>query len=82
MDSASEIFKYDWIKNKTQIFFGGKNRKLFNLIKDRSSFTPSDGTFEINSLSRTDGGGYTLTTFDKNGRISEQWTLQLMIQGK
>ncbi|XP_050928238.1 uncharacterized protein LOC108899225 isoform X30 [Lates calcarifer] len=80
MDSASEIFRYEWSKNnKTAILQGGKNKKLINQIEKRSSF--SDGTFRINSLSRTDSGEYTLQTYDSSGQRSEQRTLQLFIQG-
>ncbi|KAF1384635.1 hypothetical protein PFLUV_G00122250 [Perca fluviatilis] len=39
-----------------------------------------NGTFRINNLSWTDGGEYTLETFDSDGKISEQRTLQLTIQ--
>ncbi|KAG8004376.1 hypothetical protein GBF38_009358, partial [Nibea albiflora] len=80
MDSASEIFKYQLFKNRTAILNGGKNRNVTNVIADRSSFTPSNGTFRINDLSRTDGGEYTLTTFDSKGRGSEPRPLQLTIQ--
>ncbi|XP_051277007.1 LOW QUALITY PROTEIN: hemicentin-1-like [Dicentrarchus labrax] len=80
MDSASEIFRYEWLKNKTSILRGGKNRAVFILIPDRSSFTPTDGTFRINNLSRTDGGEYTLMISDSNGSISVPQTLQLIIQ--
>ncbi|KAG8004065.1 hypothetical protein GBF38_008147, partial [Nibea albiflora] len=80
MDNASEIFRYQLIKNGTTILNGGKNRNVLNVIADRSSFTPSDGTFRINDLSRTDGGEYTLIIFDSKGRRSEQRTLQLTIQ--
>ncbi|XP_038555206.1 uncharacterized protein LOC119888618 isoform X2 [Micropterus salmoides] len=55
MDNASEIFKYQLISNRTVILAGGKNQILSNLIENRSSFTPSDGTFRINTLSWTDG---------------------------
>ncbi|KAI3351784.1 hypothetical protein L3Q82_020621 [Scortum barcoo] len=46
MDSASEIFRYNW----------------------------------INRLSRTDGGEYTLTISDSNGRMTENRSLQLFIE--
>ncbi|XP_051277020.1 hemicentin-2-like [Dicentrarchus labrax] len=80
MDSASEIFRYEWLKKTTSILRGGKNRAVFNLIADRSSFTPSDGTFRINDLSWTDGGEYTLIIFDSNGHQSVLQTLLLIIQ--
>ncbi|XP_027136657.1 uncharacterized protein LOC104927053 isoform X4 [Larimichthys crocea] len=81
MDSASEISRYQLFKNTTAILSGIKNKIVHNLIADRSSFTPSDGTFRINDLSRTDGGEYTLTIFDSDGHRSEQRTLELIIQG-
>ncbi|KAE8285948.1 hypothetical protein D5F01_LYC15627 [Larimichthys crocea] len=80
MDSASEISRYQLFKNKTAILSGRKNKIVINLVADRSSFTPSDGTFRINNLSRTDGGEYTLTIFDSDGLMSEQRTLQLTFQ--
>ncbi|XP_067455220.1 T-cell surface antigen CD2-like isoform X1 [Thunnus thynnus] len=81
MDNASEIFKYQWQKIKTTIILQGRKDKIVsNEMKDRSVFTPSNGTFRINNLSRTDGAEYTLQIFDSNGRESGQWTLQLSIQ--
>ncbi|XP_044210452.1 hepatocyte cell adhesion molecule-like [Thunnus albacares] len=81
MDSASEIFRYQWKKNKTVTILNWREDKiLFNLIENRSVFTPSNGTFRINNLIRTDGAEYTLETFDSNGHVSELWTLQLSIQ--
>ncbi|XP_039669263.1 hepatocyte cell adhesion molecule-like isoform X5 [Perca fluviatilis] len=88
MDSASEIFRYTWsIKSTikvdtrtTTILRVTKNGIVFNAIANRSFFTLSNGTFRINNLSWTDGGEYTLETFDSDGKISEQRTLQLTIQ--
>ena len=83
MDSASEIFRYEWLKNKTTIILHGRKDKIvYNTMKDRSVFTPSNGTFRINNLNRTDGAEYTLQIFDSDGHESEQLTLQLSIQGK
>ena len=59
-----------------------KNVIVSNTIANRSFFTPSNGTFRINNLSWTDGGEYELVIFDSDGKISEQRTLQLTIQGK
>ncbi|XP_030252199.1 uncharacterized protein LOC115568764 isoform X2 [Sparus aurata] len=81
MDSASGIHKYQWFKNKTEILSGRKNMITTNLLETRSSFTPSDGTFRINNLSRTDGGEYTLRSFDSRGRLLDPQILQLNIQG-
>lgn len=80
MDSASEIFKYQLLSNRTVLLAGRKNQIVSNLIEDRSSFTPSNGTFRINKLSWTDGGEYTLEIFDSNGKRLEQRTLHLTIQ--
>ncbi|XP_023251861.1 uncharacterized protein LOC111646564 isoform X1 [Seriola lalandi dorsalis] len=80
MDSASEITKYRWKFNTTVILNGKTNRIDSNLIANRSVFTPSKGTFRINDLSRTDGGVYTLETFDSSGKSLEPRTLQLFIQ--
>ena len=82
MDSASGIHRYQWFKNKTVILDGSKNRIITNQLETRSSFTPSDGTFRINNLSRTDGGEYTLIIFDSRGRLLDSQILQLNIQGK
>ncbi|XP_074503674.1 hemicentin-1-like isoform X6 [Sebastes fasciatus] len=80
MDNASEIYRYYWLKKNTQLLDGRKNFIVTNLTGTRFSFTPSDGTFRINELSRTDGGEYTLETFDSDGTTSEPRTLQLTIQ--
>ncbi|KAL7395256.1 hypothetical protein ABVT39_013282 [Epinephelus coioides] len=80
MDSASEIFRYQWSNKTTVILYGRKNQIVSNKIENRSSFTPSDGTFRISKLSRSDEGEYTLEIYDSDGRITEQRTLQLTIQ--
>ncbi|XP_038555199.1 hepatocyte cell adhesion molecule-like isoform X3 [Micropterus salmoides] len=80
MDSASEIFRYQLLKNTTIILSGTKNQIVSNLTENKFSFTPSDGTFRINNLSWTDGGEYTLEIFDSNGKRSEQRTLHLIIR--
>ncbi|XP_060903911.1 uncharacterized protein LOC132981835 isoform X2 [Labrus mixtus] len=81
MDDASKIFRYQWIFNTTIILRWRDNKILSNLIKNRSSFSPSNGTFRINDLSRNDGGEYTLETYkDKSGTNREKRTLQLTIQ--
>ncbi|XP_049898219.1 pregnancy-specific glycoprotein 22 isoform X10 [Epinephelus moara] len=81
MDSASEIFRYHWSTKTTRILYGRKDLIVSNEIENRSSFTPSDGTFRINNLSWSDEGEYTLEIYDSDGRITEQRTLQLTIQG-
>ncbi|XP_037635565.1 uncharacterized protein LOC119494030 isoform X2 [Sebastes umbrosus] len=55
MDSASEIPIYRWFKEITKMLDGRGNVILSNLTGTRFSFTPSNGTFRINELSRTDG---------------------------
>ncbi|XP_041800435.1 cell adhesion molecule 2-like isoform X2 [Chelmon rostratus] len=80
-DDASEIFKFQWSNKTTRILSWRNTKMVSNLIEDRSSFTPSNGTFRINDLSRTDGGDYTLTMFDSTGKIIETRALQLTIQG-
>uniref|UniRef100_A0A671WP70 Immunoglobulin V-set domain-containing protein n=1 Tax=Sparus aurata TaxID=8175 RepID=A0A671WP70_SPAAU len=82
MDSTSEIHRYQWFKNTTLILRGIKNSITFNQLETRSSFTPSDGTFRINNLSRTDDGEYTLTIYEKSGRLLDPQILQVNIQGK
>nr|XP_046261360.1 uncharacterized protein LOC124067792 isoform X4 [Scatophagus argus] len=80
MDSTSDIFKYQWSNKIGSVLQGGQNRSLRNRIENRSVFTPSNGTFRINNLSRTDDGEYTLDIFDSDGKQSEKRTLQLTIQ--
>ncbi|XP_062281248.1 uncharacterized protein LOC133985605 [Scomber scombrus] len=53
---------------------------VFNLMEDRSVFTPRDGTFRINNLNWSDGAEYNLIITDSKGKESEQRTLQLSIQ--
>ncbi|XP_045887673.1 T-cell surface antigen CD2-like [Micropterus dolomieu] len=79
-DSASEIFKYQLLSSRKVLLAGRKNQILFNVIENRSSFTPINGTFRINNLSWTDGGEYALEIFDSNGKRSEQRTVHLTIQ--
>ncbi|XP_036934157.1 uncharacterized protein LOC119008153 isoform X2 [Acanthopagrus latus] len=80
MDRASGKNKYQWVKNETMLLQGRKNRIITNQLETRSSFTPSDGTFRINNLSRTDGGEYTLKSFDLKGHQLDLQILQLNIQ--
>ncbi|XP_041654100.1 uncharacterized protein LOC121516758 [Cheilinus undulatus] len=82
MDDASKIFRYDWKKGDTTILQGRKDMITNNQIESRSSFTPSNGTFRINDLSRNDVGDYTLEFFvDSSGFNKATRTLQLNIQG-
>ncbi|CAI5652024.1 unnamed protein product [Oreochromis niloticus] len=79
MDSTSKIPAYQLLKNSLRILFFRKN-VLSNTIANRSLLFPSNGTFRINHLSRTDSGKYTLTTFDSDGRSSGEHNLHLFIQ--
>ncbi|XP_061582013.1 hemicentin-1-like [Cololabis saira] len=80
MDNTSEIPRYQWIKEETIILNGKKNTIITNTMETRSVFIPSNGTFLINNLIRTDGGQYTLEVFDSEGRETGKQTLQLFIQ--
>ncbi|XP_029297776.1 uncharacterized protein LOC115014832 isoform X2 [Cottoperca gobio] len=81
MDSDSEISRYQlFYNNKTTLIRVANNVIITNKIQDRSSFTPSDKTLTLNSLSRNDGGEYRLETFDNDGKTSGERTLQLTIQ--
>nr|XP_020500977.1 uncharacterized protein LOC109992632 isoform X1 [Labrus bergylta] len=81
MDDTSKIFRSVWIFNTTTILRLRNNMILSNLIEKRSSFSPSNGTFRINDLSRNDGGEYTLEFYkDNSGTNQEKRTLQLTIQ--
>ncbi|KAK9518023.1 hypothetical protein VZT92_023351 [Zoarces viviparus] len=80
MTKASATRRYQWLNKTTVILDVRKNKILSNLIENRSSFTPSDGTFRIDKLSRTDAGEYRLITFDSDGNQLENRTLQLTIQ--
>ncbi|XP_026185500.1 T-cell surface antigen CD2 isoform X1 [Mastacembelus armatus] len=80
MDDASGIFRFTWSKNKTNILKWNRTTIVYNLIENRSLFTPINGTFRINNLISTDSGQYDLQIFDSNGKLSEQRTLQLTIE--
>ncbi|XP_076595940.1 uncharacterized protein LOC143326268 isoform X2 [Chaetodon auriga] len=80
MDNTSEIFKFTWSNKTTRILNWRDNKILSNLIGDRSSFTPSNGSFKINDLRRTDGAEYTLEMFDSKGKTLKPLTLQMIVQ--
>ncbi|XP_030290669.1 uncharacterized protein LOC115592247 [Sparus aurata] len=80
MDDASKLSRYQWFKNHTIILNGRKNHVMSNLMENSSSFSPSDGIFRIDNLSRTDAGEYTLHSFDLRGQKLELRSLQLTIQ--
>ncbi|XP_039871556.1 contactin-2-like isoform X2 [Simochromis diagramma] len=79
MDNTSEISRYKVLNNSLKILDVRKNKIISNTIEHRYLF-PSNGTFRIKNLSRSDSGNYTLQTFDSDGRSSGEWTLQLFIQ--
>ncbi|XP_069027158.1 T-cell surface antigen CD2-like isoform X2 [Embiotoca jacksoni] len=80
MDEASQIPKYEWKKESTIILRWRQNEIITNSLKDRSVFTPSNGTFRINKLSRTDSSEYTLSIFDLEAKLTSKKTLHLSIQ--
>ncbi|XP_039473703.1 peroxidasin homolog isoform X2 [Oreochromis aureus] len=80
IDSISEIPRYDLLKNSLVILAVRRKKVIYNTIAHRSLFFPSNGKFRINNLSRNDSGDYILQTFDSDGRLSGERTLQLFIQ--
>ncbi|XP_025752645.1 uncharacterized protein LOC102080282 isoform X5 [Oreochromis niloticus] len=54
MDSTSEIYKYQLLKNSLKILYVINNTIISNIIQSRSLFIPSNGRFRINNLSRND----------------------------
>ncbi|XP_051810812.1 T-cell surface antigen CD2-like isoform X11 [Acanthochromis polyacanthus] len=80
MDSASEIFRYIWSNKSTKILLGRKNKIISNGISVRSVFTPSNGTFRINDLSRNDIGEYKLIIYNSSLQKSGERTLHLSVQ--
>nr|XP_014268088.2 uncharacterized protein LOC106676291 [Maylandia zebra] len=80
MDSTSEIPRYQLFKNSSRILNWINNKVTSNTMAHRSSFFPSNRTFRINNLSRTDSGKYTLKIFGSDGASSSVRTLQLFIQ--
>uniref|UniRef100_A0A3P9C5F9 Immunoglobulin V-set domain-containing protein n=1 Tax=Maylandia zebra TaxID=106582 RepID=A0A3P9C5F9_9CICH len=81
MDNTSEINRYQLLKSSLKILDVRKNTVISNTIRERAHF-PSNGTFRINKLNRTDSGNYSLQTFDSDGKSSDERILQLFIEGK
>ncbi|XP_055368436.1 T-cell surface antigen CD2-like [Betta splendens] len=79
MDRASDVHRYQWTKDNKTILDGRKDQILTNLTDQRYFFTPSNGTFRINNLSRNDSGEYQLETYDSEGKNKTR-TLHLTIQ--
>lgn len=86
MDGTLEIPRYQLLKQinefySLRILFGRNNTVFSNIIEHRAFFVSSHGTFRINNLKRNDSGKYTLETFDSEGNMLEEQTLQLFIEG-
>ncbi|XP_039872444.1 uncharacterized protein LOC120724348 isoform X2 [Simochromis diagramma] len=79
MDNTSEINRYQLLKSSLKILDVRKNTVISNTIRERAHF-PSNGTFRINKLNRTDSGNYSLQTFDSDGKSSDERILQLFIE--
>ncbi|XP_013763519.1 uncharacterized protein LOC102192021 isoform X2 [Pundamilia nyererei] len=79
MDSTSEISRYQLLKNSLKILDVREKMILSNTIVHRSVFFPSNGTFRITNLSRTDSGDYTLQTFDSDGKSSAPVSSVLLV---
>ncbi|XP_078810358.1 uncharacterized protein LOC105354907 isoform X6 [Oryzias latipes] len=80
MDDFSGIYRYQLKAKNVNVLSGRNNTPPVIIMKDRSSFIPSNGTFWIHNLSRNDSGEYELQTFDSNGKQTENRTLQLLVQ--
>ncbi|XP_026034328.1 uncharacterized protein LOC113028343 [Astatotilapia calliptera] len=78
MDSTSELPRYQLLKNSLKIL-DVKNNQV-NMIGNRSTIIPSNGTFRLNNLSSNDSGNYSLKTFDSDGKSSGQRTFKLIFQ--
>ncbi|XP_035983344.1 contactin-1-like isoform X3 [Fundulus heteroclitus] len=81
MDNVSEIPRFNWKKNGSNIFTWRDNNIIPSTKESRFLFFPSKGTVRIHNLSRNDSGEYELEIHDKNGKSSAQRTLQLFVQG-
>ncbi|XP_034087055.1 uncharacterized protein LOC117556027 [Gymnodraco acuticeps] len=79
MDRALVTERYLLYKSSATILYVINNMIVTNAIKSRSSFNPSDGTFRVNNLSRTDSAEYTFKISDSI-HIKEKRALQLTIQ--
>uniref|UniRef100_A0A3Q2P2I1 Ig-like domain-containing protein n=1 Tax=Fundulus heteroclitus TaxID=8078 RepID=A0A3Q2P2I1_FUNHE len=81
MDNFSEVPRFQWKKNGSELFMWRVNSYISSTNESRFLFFPSNGTVRINNLSRNDSGEYKLEIYDENGRLSAQRTLQLFVQG-
>ena len=82
VDNVSEIFRLTWLTNTKTLLTVIEGEVISNVIAERSVFTVSKGTFQINNLGRNDAGQYKREIFSSNGRRLSFLTLQLIIQGK
>lgn len=82
MNSTSEIFRFQLSKNQSSILTVRNKTIATSFIHGKSLFIPSNGTYRINNLSRTDSGNYSFETFDSDGRSTVKHTFHLFIQGK
>ncbi|XP_078810353.1 uncharacterized protein LOC111948012 [Oryzias latipes] len=78
MDHFSQKHLYQLLAKNMNLLQVRKSRPLE--MQNRTSFFPSNGTFWIHNLSRSDSGEYRLQTFDSNGTLAEPRTLWLLIQ--
>ncbi|XP_029702800.1 matrix-remodeling-associated protein 5-like isoform X2 [Takifugu rubripes] len=80
MDKVPEILTFKWWNSKGMILIQIRNRPVMNRLSTRLEFISHNGTLRMNSLSRTDGGEYTLDIFKEDGERTAVRTQQLNIQ--
>lgn len=78
---ASGIPRFE-LKSKQETLLKWRSPGTVYTIQDRFVFIPSNGTFRINDLRQSDSGEYQLEVFDKNGKLTENRTLHLSVEGK
>ncbi|XP_062250242.1 uncharacterized protein LOC133959163 [Platichthys flesus] len=78
MDRVPE--RFDIYKNTTRILIWRRYKFRHNANEGKYSFNPSDGTFRIDNLIRSDTDQYKLQIFNSDGALLEDRTLQLSIQ--
>ncbi|TWW54957.1 hypothetical protein D4764_09G0000060 [Takifugu flavidus] len=82
MDKVPEILTFKWRKSNVTILnrIGNGPVTIDARLSNRSEFISHNGTLRMNSLSRTDGGEYTLEIFNEDGVRTAVRTQQLNIQ--
>ncbi|MEQ2290989.1 hypothetical protein AMECASPLE_008762, partial [Ameca splendens] len=80
VDNVSEIPRFDWDKNSSNIIRWRNNSIVYNTNESRFLFFPSNGTVRISNLIRTDSGEYKLELNDKDGKKTGRRILQLFVQ--